>query len=119
MIESALLCLALNLYHEGRGEPIEGQIAINLVVLNRVRINRSSVCREIHRPFQFSWTLKNPPVTNKRAFRRIYQISRNTLHIKDYTDGATHYHEVSVQPEWAKSLQYVGRWGNHLFYKEK
>ena len=36
MIETALMCLALNIYFEARSEPIEGQIAIAEVTLNRV-----------------------------------------------------------------------------------
>ena len=36
MIETSLMCLALNIYFEARSEPIEGQIAIAEVTLNRV-----------------------------------------------------------------------------------
>lgn len=35
MIKTALLCLALTIFHESRGEPIEGQYAVAEVVLNR------------------------------------------------------------------------------------
>ena len=36
MIETTLLCLALNMYFEARSEPIAGQIAVAEVTLNRV-----------------------------------------------------------------------------------
>jgi N-acetylmuramoyl-L-alanine amidase len=29
MIEAAIMCLALNIYHEARGEPLAGQIAVS------------------------------------------------------------------------------------------
>ena len=36
MIEMFLTCLALNVYHEARSEPMDGQYAVAHVVLNRV-----------------------------------------------------------------------------------
>ena len=117
--ETALLCLALNSYHEARGEPVEGQVAVNLVVLNRVKRNGSSICKEVFRPSQFSWTRNPPKVKKKDVLLRLKHIARASLHIKDYTNGATHYHAKYVYPEWASHMVYVGQWGNHLFYKEK
>ena len=37
MILEGLACLALNIYHEARGESIEGQIAVSQVVMERVK----------------------------------------------------------------------------------
>ena len=34
-----LECMALNIYHEARGERIEGQVAVSQVVLNRKKSN--------------------------------------------------------------------------------
>ena len=36
---------------------------------------------------------------------------------KDVTNGATHYHSVSVQPYWSKSMKVTAKIGNHIFYK--
>ena len=36
MISVAVICLALNIYHEARNQPVTGQIAVSEVVLNRV-----------------------------------------------------------------------------------
>ena len=36
MIAEAVMCLALNLYHEARSEPLKGQLAVAHVVMNRV-----------------------------------------------------------------------------------
>ena len=46
MILEAIVCLALNIYHEARGEPPEGQLGVGWVVLNRVDDPRfpDSVC---------------------------------------------------------------------------
>ncbi|MFL2708000.1 MAG: hypothetical protein ACJ0FW_04030 [Gammaproteobacteria bacterium] len=40
--ETDVLCLAKNIYHEARGEPAEGQMAISNVVINRVKSKQFS-----------------------------------------------------------------------------
>jgi len=51
-------CLALNIYHEARGETFEGKLAVAAVTLNRVRHKRfpDGVCEVVWQPRQFSWT---------------------------------------------------------------
>ena len=41
-----LACLALNIYHEARDQPIEGQVAVAQVVMERVKSNKypNSIC---------------------------------------------------------------------------
>ena len=58
MLSAAVICLALNIYHEARGEPIEGQRAVASVTLNRTLDPRwpSTVCGVVYDPQQFSWT---------------------------------------------------------------
>ena len=50
--------MALNIYHEARGESIEGQYAIAHVTLNRVASTKwpDSICDVVYQPYQFSWT---------------------------------------------------------------
>ncbi len=40
MFAEALVCLALNTYHEARDQPFIGQVAVAQVVMNRVRDDR-------------------------------------------------------------------------------
>ena len=40
MIAEALMCLALNVYHEAKNQSLIGQIAVAQVVLNRVHDER-------------------------------------------------------------------------------
>ena len=66
-------CLALNIYHEARGQSIAGQIAVGQVTLNRLRDRRfpNTICEVItqgpHRP---SWkgTGEMIPVRHKCHF---------------------------------------------------
>ena len=36
LLKTALMCMAMNVYHEARSEPIVGQIAVAQVVIIRV-----------------------------------------------------------------------------------
>lgn len=55
MIE-AILWLAINLYHEASGEPVEAQIAVVHVCLYRAEWKSENVRSVILRRKQFSWT---------------------------------------------------------------
>ena len=50
-------CLARNIYHEARGESLQGQIAVAAVTVNRVLTKGypSSICQVVYQPYQFSW----------------------------------------------------------------
>lgn len=121
MIAEAVLCLALNVYHEARSEPWEGRMAVALVTRNRARRHHTSICWETMRYKQFSWTLdpKNLRVLpSGEAWKDALWIGRTALSTPtDFTGGADHYHHVSISPGWP-NVRYVGRWGDHLFYKE-
>ena len=56
MIKTALLCLALTVYFEARGEPEHGQYAVAEVVMNRVEQRDATVCSIVYAPNQFVWT---------------------------------------------------------------
>lgn len=118
MFEAALTCLALNIYHEARGEPLEGQYAVAMVTLNRAKRKLNRICAEVYRPYQFSWTLNNDvSVTDHRAFQRAKQVAKRALTLQDFTGGADHFHAHYVSPQWAQDLDYIGQWGNHYFYR--
>ena len=50
MIETAIMCLALNIYYEARSEPLAGKIAVSEVVLNRVADTRypNTICEVVY-----------------------------------------------------------------------
>jgi len=39
--------------------------------------------------------------------------------ITDVTMGATHYHNMTVNPYWSSKLAYIMTIDNHIFYKFK
>ena len=57
MFAEALVCLALNVYHEARDQPFIGQVAVAQVVMNRVRDDRypDDVCDVVMQGPTYSW----------------------------------------------------------------
>jgi spore germination cell wall hydrolase CwlJ-like protein len=99
-----------NIYHEARGESLEGQIAVARVTLNRAV--DSSVCRAVYAPYQFSWTAKkHKPITNYPY--ETYLAAHMALFL---VFPATHYHATYVKPKWASKLVKLKQIDNHVFY---
>ena len=128
VVNTALMCMALTVFHEARGEPIIGQYAVAMVTLNRADNDKSRVCKEVFKPKQFSWTNSGVEKTTQgwkvatpkddHAWWLARRIAKQALSGKmpDFTSGATYYHAKSVQPKWAAKMVQTKRLGNHLFY---
>jgi spore germination cell wall hydrolase CwlJ-like protein len=125
----AVRCLALNVYHEARSEPKEGQVAVAAVTLNRVKSNvfPNSVCKVVKQGgqqrnrCQFSWWCdgKRDHPTEETAWQQSQKIARLSLQgaTDDPTHGALYYHAEYVEPRWSRKLERTARIGNHLFYR--
>lgn len=114
-------CLAKNIYHEARGEPFHGQVAVALVTVNRVAsgLFQNTVCKVVYAHRQFSWTLdKNKRVRDSKAWASAVEVATAVLsrkiHQPDFT--AVYFHTRQVQPKWAKTKTITARIGNHIFY---
>lgn len=116
----ALLCLAMNVYHESRGEPLEGQYAVAHVTINRSIENRSNICKEVYRLNQFSWTRKKrkQPGANDEDWIRSLEVARDSLNKRDITSGSTYFFNPKVGNVQCitKGRKFVKRIGNHVFY---
>ena len=87
-IEGELYCLAVNAYHETRGESFDEKIATSQVVLNRVASPRypDSICNVITQgPIRESWKTKKDPTLGSHD--RIYYPTRNRCQFSWYCDG--------------------------------
>lgn len=115
-------CLALNIYHEARGERVEGQIAVAHVTMNRAAHEKwpSTICEVVYQPKQFSWThlIKQQTPREYKAWRTAKVIARDVMigNVVDPTKGAVYYHANYVNPSWAKYVDLSKVIGNHLFY---
>ena len=138
------ICLAENIYHEARGEIVEGQIAVSNVVINRVKSkqfpndicsvvyqrNQIEIIDRIFKIFripklcQFSWVCDFKPnsINDSESWKNIQTLAQEIVlgtH-DDLTNGATHYYnpaKVVSTPPWANKLTKTIVIGNHHFYK--
>ena len=115
---TAITCLALNIYHEARGESIQGMQAVALVTLNRSKVTGKKICEVVHSPKQFSWTMYKPAATDPKSYRLAEKIAIDVLkgRVSDLTAGSTFYHHITVSPNWKNKFIYRKRIGSHLFY---
>lgn len=130
-----ITCLALNIYHEARSEPLEGQRAVAAVTLNRVQHSRfpNTVCRVVKQgkykngrlvknQCQFSWWCdgKSDYPTEKETFYRIWNLASSMYETyRDNTGGALFYHADYVRPWWSRHKSKTKKIGQHVFYRYK
>lgn len=131
ILSTAFLCLALNVYHEARGEPLDGQHAVAQVTMNRAGRDPRKVCQVVTEPRQFSWTtgltkkVRGRVVLKKageprddRAWMLAKHVANITLKgwVEDFTKGSTFYHAKTVRPQWSRSKTRIATYGRHHFY---
>ncbi len=127
-----LHCLALNVYHEARGEPRAGQFAVAEVTMNRVASKRfpNTVCDVVHEKRwdrirkryvgAFSWTeLESVSTSDSKAWERAMEVAERVYHEqeKPRVNGALFYHARHIRPSWARKKTRVARLGRHYFYR--
>ena len=68
ILETALMCMAINMYHEAKNQSMLGQIAVGQVVMNRVEDSRfpDNVCDVVTQSVTYKGTDK--PVLHKCQF---------------------------------------------------
>lgn len=123
-------CLTEAIYFEARGEPVEGQVAVAEVVLNRVDAANypETICEVVNEgtgrlhACQFSYTCDGSPerVTDGTAWALAGKIAERLMAgaPRRLTGEATHYHADYVDPYWAQVYPQTARVGRHLFYKQ-
>ena len=117
-LSAALLCVALTVYHEARGEPVAGQLAVANVIHNRAGGDPKKYCNVIHTPKQFSWSQKGWKVnTNSAEWAASVQVAKSFLQFPDVSLEATHFHERKARPSWRHKFVLVAHFGSHFFYK--
>lgn len=131
-----VLCLAMNVYFEARGESLTGKLAVAQVTMNRVNSSDKpvTVCSVIRENRQFSWYKKSQVPTVVLYSRQGEVIEQNleawaqsqmvavtvmTMKTRDVTQGATHfYNPDKARPKWRKSFPVVAQIGRHLFLRD-
>lgn len=120
-------CLAQTIYHEARGETLQGQVAVAEVVLNRLDDPRfpKTICGVVGQGGRggcaFSWTCDGRPdqAADRAAWDQAAKIARAMIDgaPRRLTDGATFFHTIGVRPTWTRSYQRTAQIGAHTFYQ--
>ncbi len=130
--------VALTIWGEARGEPVEGKIAVACVLRNRLSDGRWGATYErvcLARK-QFScWNPGDPNQVRLQTFRtqiqqgtqpsdmvlrECYWIAEGLIRnvIRPRVGQATHYHAITITPRWAKTGKVVEDIGRHRFYED-
>ena len=138
--DSERFCMGLALYHEARGEPITGQIAVAATILNRQRSTAypDTICDVVYENehffnrCQFSFACDNLSdiPRNEALFEELMDLGdavitgavydampENFSIFINVLANTTHYHRYDITTEWSPKLTSLGKMRNHVFFK--
>jgi len=117
-------CIAVAVYHEARGETLEGQLAVAKVIMNRASSGRypTSWCGVVKQPWQFSFVRQGrfPSVDqDSMAWRKALGVTRLAVAnaVQSVPADCLWYHADYVAPSWGRRLTRVDKIGAHIFYR--
>ena len=117
-------CIAVAVYHEARGESVEGQLAVAKVIMNRAAsgVYPSSWCGVVKQHAQFSFVHNGhfPSVDQSSdAWRKALGVTRLAVAnaVPSVPTSCLWYHADYVAPSWSSNLTRVDKIGAHIFYR--
>jgi N-acetylmuramoyl-L-alanine amidase len=123
-LDAEATCLATAVYFESMGEPLEGQLAVAQVVINRAKSGRypTSLCGVVKQKAQFSFVRSGqfPRIdAGCQAWRKAQAIARiaTASMAKVLPTDVLWYHADYVAPSWGRRLARVDKIGAHIFYR--
>ncbi|MDC0887266.1 cell wall hydrolase [Altererythrobacter sp.] len=117
-------CLAGTVYFESRGEPIDGQLAVAQVVINRAesRVFPEDYCGVVYQRAQFSFVKNGTMPRIKRGSaawikaKKIAKIAHEGLWESEAQDSL-YFHAKYVKPRWSYRKQRRTSINTHIFYR--
>lgn len=133
VLTTAMTCLALNIYYEGRGESELGKKIIAQTTMNRANDDHRNVCNVVMQPGQFTWVRSKVagkqvkprfvPKESDEAWSDCQIIAKKALNGSLDTPSkyrnVTHFHSARSQQSWTRSMKSLGRVGGHVYYQSK
>jgi hypothetical protein len=117
-------CIAVAVYHEARGESLEGQMAVAKVIMNRAASGKypGNWCGVVKQPWQFSFVHHGhfPSVDeSSAAWRKALGVTRLAVAnaVQSVPNDCLWYHADYVAPSWGRNLTRVEKIGAHIFYR--
>jgi spore germination cell wall hydrolase CwlJ-like protein len=132
-IQAGIFWIILTVFYEARGEDAVGQKSVAKVILNRAEKRNWPLENVVRARKQFS--CYNAGIKNDNPLLWIKEIESLLTVVKnvdravdewydgDRLNGATHYYAPKGMPGgkppyWIAGMTKIGRFGNHIFYRE-
>jgi spore germination cell wall hydrolase CwlJ-like protein len=114
-------CLAKAMYHESRGESLNGMKAVGYVILNRTENPdkfAKTPCGVLYQPGQFS-NIRQMKIRDWKTYNSVYKVAETVYSYPnaDNTKNATYFHSVHVNPNWSRKMKKTVRYGDHIFMR--
>jgi len=127
-------CLAQAIYHEARGESLDGQLAVANVIVNRARSSKfpSTLCGVIYQnadkgryrcQFTFACDGRTDTPRERSAWQRSAELAKQIYAgfatgdaVGKLPGSALYYHTTAVRPSWASTYNAVATIDSHIFY---
>jgi hypothetical protein len=123
-LDAEATCLATAVYFESMGEPLEGQLAVAQVVINRAKsgLYPASWCGVVKQKAQFSFVRggRFPRIDpGCQAWRKAQAIARiaGSAMAQVLPNDVLWYHADYVAPGWGRRLARFEKIGAHIFYR--
>jgi len=119
-------CLAVNMYHEARGEGRIGMVAVGWVTINRRNSIHfpNTICKVVYQRSQFSWvSLGITGIYENEVFQRVKNAANflynNENNLHDYTRGAQYFLSYMPNPpSWSRQFAETFQYHRHTFYRQ-
>ncbi len=136
LVANAIVCLALNVYHESGNQSKAGMEAVAVVTMKRADNKPENVCKVVFKPKQFSWAnplttvslklrqkrAKDYLPTNQHTWDKSRQIARLAIagKLKSPVKSATYFYNPKIaSPAWKSNMVVVAKIDDHVFLKER
>jgi hypothetical protein len=123
-LDAEATCLATAVYFESMGEPLEGQLAVAQVVINRAKsgLYTASWCGVVKQKAQFSFVRggRFPRIdAGCQAWRKAQAIARiaSAAMAQVLPADVLWYHADYVAPGWGRRLARFEKIGAHILYR--
>ncbi len=120
-VDHELECMAKAVHHEAGNQPLEGQLAVAQLILNRTHsdVFPKTICAVVNQPGQFFPTRAyRAPVhaPNWRTAIAVARVARQD-EAAQVVPGALFYHADYVRPSWSHKHTRLAQIGAHIFYR--
>lgn len=136
LADSERLCLAQAIYHEARGESLDGQMAVANVIINRAFSKKypSTICGVVFQnadkgkykcQFTFACDGRSDEGKERAAWNRSMKLAEEAFAEFQRGErpdvlpgGVLYYHTTAVAPKWSHTFRRVAAIGSHVFYSQ-